>query len=194
VTAATGFSEGTFTAVEEGSFPAVEVVSECFMATEWSKTFSRKALAIGLSRIFPNVPSRRGAIAKSVANVACTTITAPTSATNRRAPEMFPSSTPQNTFSRAFTRSTAVRPQYNRSNFFVARGIAGNRRKSISRGTRTGRPFRYFLRDFSREASNFPSGMAARNSRRVRILGLSSRASQAKRGRLMEICMTVFLR
>ena len=52
----------------------------------------------------------RGALASSVAKPAWTTITTPTSARKRRAPEMLPSSAPQKTFSRALTRSTAVRP------------------------------------------------------------------------------------
>ncbi len=59
---------------------------------------------------FPMLPPV-GGIAKSVANVACTTIADPTSAKIRRAPAMSPSSNPQNTFNRAFTRSTAVQPR-----------------------------------------------------------------------------------
>src|SRR5947209_4627273 len=42
---------------------------------------------------------------------------------------------------RAPTRSTAVRPSYIRSNFFVARGNAGNRLGSTPRGTRTVLPY-----------------------------------------------------
>ena len=103
--------------------------------------FARSASAIGLSRILPSVPSRRGADANSVANTACTASTTPTWATNRREPVRLPSSTPQNTFNRALTRSTAVRPLYIRSNFLVARGSDGNRRGSTSRGTRTVLPY-----------------------------------------------------
>ncbi len=95
------------------------------------------ALAIVLSFVCPNVPSRRGERASNVPNAACTTITTPRSAKNRRDPLTLPSSEPQNIFSRAFTRSTAVRPLYRRSNFFVARGNDGKRRRSISLGTRT---------------------------------------------------------
>src|SRR5208337_428382 len=80
------------------------------------------ASAIGLSRSLPSVPSRRGVEANKVANAACTASTAPTWATNRRDPVRLPSSTPQNTFNRALTRSTEVRPLYIRSNFLVARG------------------------------------------------------------------------
>ena len=102
---------------------------------------ARSASAIGLRLILPSVPSRRGAEANSVANTACTASTTPTCATNRRDPVTFPSSTPQNTFKRALTRSTAVRPLYIRSNFFVARGSDGNRLGSTSRGTRTVLPY-----------------------------------------------------
>lgn len=86
---------------------------------------------MGFSRIRPSVP-RRGVSANTVAKAACTTITAPACAKNRRAPGMLPSSTPQKTLQRALTRSTAVRPLYSRSNFFVARGKLGNRLSSIS--------------------------------------------------------------
>ena len=94
---------------------------------------ARMASPIGLSPILPSVPSRRGAEASRVANTACTASTTPTCAKDRRDPVRFPSSTPQNTFNRAFTRSTAVRPLYIRSNSLVARGRAGNRLGSASR-------------------------------------------------------------
>src|SRR3954470_16927952 len=106
-----------------------------------ASALARRASAIGLSRTLPNVPSRRGAEANSVANTACTASTTPTRATNRRAPLRLPSSTPQNTFNRALTRSTDVRPLYIRSNFLVARGSDGNRRGSIARSTRTVLPY-----------------------------------------------------
>src|SRR5206468_8926454 len=102
---------------------------------------ARSASATGLRRVAPSVPSRRGADANSVANAACTAITTPTRPTNRRDPFTFPSSAPQNSFNRALTRSTAVRPLYIRSNFFVARGSAGNRLRSTPRGTRTVLPY-----------------------------------------------------
>ena len=103
--------------------------------------WARNAAAIGLRLILPSVPSRRGAWASRVANTACTASTTPTCAKNRRDPLTFPSSTPQYTFSRALTRSTAVRPLYIRSNFFVARGNDGNRLGSTPRGTRTVLPY-----------------------------------------------------
>ena len=56
-------------------------------------------------------------------------------------PVTLPSSRPQNNFNRALIRSTAVRPLYIRSNFLVARGSAGNRLRSTSRGTRTVLPY-----------------------------------------------------
>src|SRR5262249_49884941 len=91
----------------------------------------------GAERLLPGVPSRR-----SVANTACTASTTPTCcAKNRRGPVRSPSSTPQKIFKRALTRSTAVRPLDSRSNFFVARGSAGKRLRSTSRGTRTVLPY-----------------------------------------------------
>src|SRR5262249_29973347 len=103
--------------------------------------WARRAAATGLSRTGPNVPSRRGARASHVANTACTASTTPTCAKNRRDPVRLPSSTPQNTFNRALTRSTAVRPLYSRPNFLVARGGDGNRLRSTARGTRTVLPY-----------------------------------------------------
>jgi len=76
--------------------------------------------------------SRRGALARSVASPAWITIAAPSKAENRAAPARLPSSAPQHTFGRALVRSTAVRPLYSRSNCLVARGIGGNRLRSIS--------------------------------------------------------------
>src|SRR4051812_3318222 len=49
-------------------------------------TVALNASATGLRFVRLKVPSRRGADAKSVANAACTAITAPTCATNRRDP------------------------------------------------------------------------------------------------------------
>src|SRR5262249_27209203 len=112
-----------------------------FLQTAAASAWARNAFAIGLSRIGPSVPSRRGARANSVANTACTARTTPTCATNRREPLTLPSSTPQKIFNRALTRSTAVRPLYSRSNFLVARGNSGNRLRSTSRGTRTVLPY-----------------------------------------------------
>ncbi|GIW92633.1 MAG: hypothetical protein KatS3mg110_0674 [Pirellulaceae bacterium] len=96
VTAMSGFAES--------SFPSAERDPERPGATDLPETFLRKALATGLRRIFPNVPSRRGAIARSVANVACTTITAPTSATNRRATLSGMEKFPQGAEARALSR------------------------------------------------------------------------------------------
>src|SRR5262245_56068991 len=107
----------------------------------WAAAAARSTSATGLRRVWLKVPSHRGAWAQRVANAACTAIPTPTWATNRRDPLTFPSSTPQNSFSRALTRSTAVRPLYIRSNFLVARGNAGNRLRSTSRGTRTVLPY-----------------------------------------------------
>src|SRR4051794_13955870 len=53
---------------------------------------------------------------------------------------MFPSSAPQKIFSRALTRSAAVRPRYRRSNCCVDRGIGGNRRRARSLGVRARPP------------------------------------------------------
>ena len=106
-----------------------------------SFTLPCNACAMGLSLVWLSVPSRRGVIASSVAKDACTTMITPSNAKNRREPVRFPSSAPQKILSRAFTRSTAVRPLYSRSNFFVARGNEGKRRMSISCGTRTVRPY-----------------------------------------------------
>ena len=94
---------------------------------------ARRGLGDRVRLFLPGVPSRRGAAANSVANIACTASTTPTCAKNRRDPLRFPSSTPQNTFNRALIRSTAVRPLYIRSNFFVARGNDGNHLGSTSR-------------------------------------------------------------
>src|SRR5215472_2083963 len=107
----------------------------------WAAAAARSTSATGLRRVWLKVPSHRGAWAKSVANAPCTAITTPTWATNRRDPLTFPSSTPQNSFSRALTRSTAVRPLYIRSNFLVARGSDGNRLGSVACGTRTVLPY-----------------------------------------------------
>lgn len=71
---------------------------------------SSKALAIGLNRILPSVPSCRGRLAKTVAKASCTIMTVPTRAWKRTAPVTLPSSAPQNILSRAMTRSTLVRP------------------------------------------------------------------------------------
>src|SRR5262245_247325 len=69
-----------------------------------STALARSASATGLSPILLKVPSQRGADASNVANAACTAITTPTEATNRRDPVTLPSSAPQKIFSRALTR------------------------------------------------------------------------------------------
>src|SRR5262249_32868452 len=100
-----------------------------------------RAVARGPGRSCPSAPSRGGAAAGGVRTTACTANTTPPRAKTRRDPITFPSSTPQNTFSRALTRSTAVRPLYSRSNFLVARGSDGNRLGSVACGTRTVLPY-----------------------------------------------------
>ena len=98
------------------------------------------ASATGPNRVCPGVPSQRGAFASSVANIRCTTITAPAKPCKRRDPVTLPPAAPQKVVSRAFTRSAAVRPLCSRSNAFVARGIGGDRRRSNSHGSRAVRP------------------------------------------------------
>ena len=105
-------------------------------------------------------PLAHGALAKSVAKDRWTIIIVPVMAKKRVAPVTLPSSAPQNIFSRALIRSTLVRPLYNRSNCFVARGMGGKRRRSISCLTRIVSPYFFPALQTSDMAQGNPSCLA----------------------------------